>query len=232
MEEKCDSFLEQALLEKSVMQPLIVVSSETYGLASAVKITCLTCQKQVAKLESARSCNNEDEDHGEIKKKEAKQFAINQQFILGCHEAGLGPGDADIVCSAMNLPLAVGFWSTQGNFTAVEEKVGEAEVATTALAMEEACREEIYQTLNVRERGDWADKGRNFQWWNSLPVTEHMSVLNMPRLTVTYDMGWQQRSSGNKYNSVSGHAFCIGGYTSNIKGLLCVRQGYTAQETY
>ena len=29
-------------------------------------------------------------------------------------------------------------------------------------------------------------------------------------------MGWQQRSSGNKYNSVSGHAFCIGGYTKKI----------------
>ena len=190
MAENCDSFLEQALLEKSVMQPLIVVSLETYGLACAVKITCLTRQKQVAKLESARSCNKEDEDHGKIKKKEAKQFAINQQFIL-CHEAGLGPGDVDIVYSSMNLPLAVGFWSTQGNFTAVEKKVGEAEVATTALAMEEACWEEIYQSLNVRERGDWADKGRNFQWWNSLPVTELMYVLNMLQITITYDMGWQ-----------------------------------------
>ena len=30
-------------------------------------------------------------------------------------------------------------------------------------------------------------------------------------------MGWQQRSSGNKYNSVvSGHALCIGGYTRKI----------------
>ena len=117
----------------------------------------------------------------------------------------------------MNLPLAVGFWSTQGNFTAIEEKVGEAEVATTALAMEEACWEEIYQSLNVRERSDWADKGRDFQWWNSLPVTERMSVLNMPRLTITYYMGWQQQSSGNKYNSVSTrHAFCIGGYTRKI----------------
>ena len=38
----------------------------------------------------------------------------------------------------------------------------------------------------------------------------------MPRLTVSYDMGWQQRSSGNKYNSVSAHAFCIGGYTRKI----------------
>ena len=86
MEEKCDSFLEQALLEKSVMQPLIVVSSETYGLASAVKITCLTCQKQVAKLESARS-NNIEEENGEVTNKEieAKQFSINKQFILGCH---------------------------------------------------------------------------------------------------------------------------------------------------
>ena len=29
-------------------------------------------------------------------------------------------------------------------------------------------------------------------------------------------MGWQQRSSRNEYNSISGHAFCIGGYTKKI----------------
>ena len=99
----------------------------------------------LSKLESAISNNDEDDDHGEIRKIEAKHFAINQQFILGCHEDALGPGDADIVYSAMNLPLAVGFWSTQDDFTAVEEKVGEAEVATTVLAM-------------VSEQGDWAEK--------------------------------------------------------------------------
>ena len=113
MEAKCESFLEQALLETSAKQPLIVMSSEAYRLASAVRKTCLTCQKQVAKLESARSNNDDDDDdYGEIKKIEAKHFAINQQFILGCHEAEMGPGDEDIVCSAMNLPLAVRFWST------------------------------------------------------------------------------------------------------------------------
>ena len=53
---------------------------------------------------------------------------------------------------------------------------------------------------NVQECGDWANKGGDFQWWKSLvPVTERMSLLNMPRLTVTYNMGWQQQSSGNKY---------------------------------
>ena len=38
----------------------------------------------------------------------------------------------------------------------------------------------------------------------------------MPRLTVAYNMGWQQRSSGNKYYSVSGLTFCIGGYTRKM----------------
>ena len=114
---------------------------------------CLSCQKQVAKeLKSAKS-NNDDDGHGEVSnsKREAKHFAINQQFILGCCEAGIGPGDADIVSLAMNLSLAVGFWSTQGNFTAVEDVVGKAEVETTALAMEENCQEEMFQTLNVHK---------------------------------------------------------------------------------
>ena len=95
---------------------------------------------------------------------------------MGRHEAGLGPGDADIICSAMNLPIPVGYWSTQGNFCAVEELVGKAQLETTALGMQEACD---------------ADKIHYFQWWNSLPVTELMYVLNMLQITITYDMGWQ-----------------------------------------
>ena len=52
----------------------------------------------------------------------------------------------------------------QGNFGIVEEElVGKAEVAADALAMKEVCQDEIYQTLNVHEWGDWAEKGRNFQ---------------------------------------------------------------------
>ena len=63
----------------------------------------------------------------------------------------MGPADADIICSAMNLPMIFGFWSIHINFGVVEELVGKAEVAATALAMKEACQEEIYQTLNVHE---------------------------------------------------------------------------------
>ena len=95
------------------------------------------------------------------------------------------PGDADFICSAMNLPIPVGYWSKQGNFCAVEELVGKAQLETTALEMHKACDAEIYQTLNVHERVDWADKGCDFRWWKSLSGTERMAVQNMPCLTVS-----------------------------------------------
>ena len=35
-------------------------------------------------------------------------------------------------------------------------------------------------------------------------------------LTVSFDMGWNKRSSGHKYDSFLGHAFIIGVYTRQI----------------
>ena len=40
---------------------------------------------------------------------------------------------------------------------------------------------------------------------------------NKVKLTVTYDMGWQKRSSGRRYDSSSGHSFIIG---ARIKGII------------
>ena len=48
----------------------------------------------------------------------------------------MGPADADIICSSMNLvPLTFGLWCTKGKFSVVEELVVKAAVAETALAM-------------------------------------------------------------------------------------------------
>jgi hypothetical protein len=117
------------------------VSAENFGLSSEIQIVCLTCQKVISKLESTRSKNAEDNVEITNKEIEAKTFSINKRFILGCHEAGMGPGNADIICSAMNLPIPVGYWSRmQGNFCVVEELFGKAQVETAALAMQEACQ--------------------------------------------------------------------------------------------
>ena len=39
-------------------------------------------------------------------------------------------------------------------------------------------------------------------------------------LTVSYDMGWQRRSSGNNYASLSGHGFLVGAHTRRV--IACV----------
>ena len=43
---------------------------------------------------------------------------------------------------------------------------------------------------------------------------------NKVKLTVTYDMDWQKRSSGRRYDSSSGHAFIIGARSKGIIGMV------------
>ena len=75
--------------------------------------------------------------------------------------------------------------------------------------------EEVPLTLDVHEHHVWSDIGKDYSWWKNLSEEARMIPENMLRLTVSFDMGWQQRSSG-KFNSNSGHAFCIGGYSKKI----------------
>ena len=75
------------------------------------------------------------------------------------------------------------------------------------LAIGEALQEEIKDPLkhNNKSYGEWCaqtDKGKN---------------NNKVKLTVTYDVGWQKRSSGRRYDSSSGHALIIG---ARIKGII------------
>ena len=41
-------------------------------------------------------------------------------------------------------------------------------------------------------------------------------------LIVMYDMGWNKRSSGNKYDSISGHGFVLGGNSKKIINYRCM----------
>ena len=43
---------------------------------------------------------------------------------------------------------------------------------------------------------------------------------NKVKLTVTYDMVWQKRSSGRRYVSSSGNAFIVGGRSKGVIGIV------------
>eukprot|EP00957_Ditylum_brightwellii_P025702 1944426-Ditylum_brightwellii.AAC.1 len=74
--------------------------------------------------------------------------------------------------------------------------------------MEESLLEEIKLTLEAGMK-EWnvsphpRKKTITFKEYFSLPK----EMRSPDTITVCYNMGWQKRSSGNKYDSISGHAF-------------------------
>ena len=76
--------------------------------------------------------------------------------------------------------------------------------------------EEVRLTLDAHECHAWSNIRKN-TLGEIILAKQHNDMIpeNIPRLTVSFDMDWQQHSSVNKYNSNSKHAFCIRGYSKN-----------------
>ena len=63
------------------------------------------------------------------------------------------------------------------------------------------------RTLEVKEQ--LKVDGREYNDWLN-------NEKEQVKLTVSFDMGWNKRTSGNRYDSLSGHAFYIGCLTQQI----------------
>eukprot|EP00957_Ditylum_brightwellii_P002972 227599-Ditylum_brightwellii.AAC.1 len=87
--------------------------------------------------------------------------------------------------------------------------------------MEESLLEEIKLTFEAEMR-EWnvsphpRRKTITFKEFISLPKKRRPPVT----LTVCYNMGWQKRSSGNKYVSILGHAFMVGARSRKVLACL------------
>ena len=88
-------------------------------------------------------------------------------------------------------------------------------------------KELTQQSINRALNGEIEEKIKNGDAPKS--KTEHMlDRLNKKSLekddvplTVCYDMGWNKRSSGTRYDSISGHGLMIGGYSKKVLGMKC-----------
>ena len=116
---------------------------------------------------------------------------------------GGGGRESKKLLGELNLPWQ-GF--DKKTFTKIEANSGMAERLVRDLAIEEALQEEIKDTLesNNKSYGEWCDQ------------TEKDQNRNKVKLSVTYDMVWQKRSSGRRYDSSSGHAFIVGTRSKGI----------------
>ena len=68
---------------------------------------------------------------------------------------------------------------------------------------------EIEEALQIEIKATLEHNNQSYVQWCALSDEEINQ--NKLKFTVTYDMGCQKRSSGQRYDSSSGHAFIIGG---------------------
>jgi hypothetical protein len=143
-------------------------------------------------------------------------YALNMLYVVGFLGCGDGGTEAGRLLGLLGLPNDTTM--ERRSFGIIEEKMSPVIKGLTKDILLENLIEEVKATVG---------EGNAFDLWKlSLDGTIVLDKSNYPKIRVSFDMAWQQRNSGNRYNSMSGHALFVGGYsrkpiTLSIKSKIC-----------
>ena len=115
--------------------------------------------------------------------------------------SGIGPSNLSQLLSFIDLPNCKTFDSKF--FNNMELTVGSTLRKVFAESMEKATKEKVKLTLVDEMKQQKFDKG---------------NLLAM--ISISFDMGWNKRSSGSYYDSLSGHALAIGCLSNKILNMV------------
>jgi hypothetical protein len=195
-------------------------SEVTNGLATELTLSCDRCTVLGANDKRGWKNHFVSVKHNQREKKDMAThsalcaYDINLRFCYALQLMGVGGGHATTLASFLELPEAHK-WSRQVSvlekftFPVIEKVKKDCEQKGT--------EEEIRATINDTE----------------YPIEQNLLEANLHRVRASYDMGWQVRSSGNKYGSPTGHGLLLGAVTKKVmdsvifnkKCATCTKQG-------
>jgi hypothetical protein len=148
-------------------------------------------------------------------------YAVNILYVAGMISIGDGCTEAGRLLGLVGLPNNTTMECR--SFSIIEERISPVIKRLMDAILLENLAEEVRITM---EKSDTLDMNDFEQWKQALNGDIVLSKFKYPKLHVSFDMAWQQRSSGNRYASPSGHGLFIGGYTRKavsmvIKSKLC-----------
>ena len=175
------------------------VKIDTIMAASTITGKCKLCLRKtsikprriVVKSKKHGNCSTKSDPRKRV------SYQINNQLVAGVQSCGGGRTQAETILSFLGLPICKRLGD---KFSDLERVVGESEKNMQSKLQNEALEEEIEATKEIE--GEKCMHERS----------------NLPKLTVSYDMGWSKRSSGRRYDSQSGHCHIIGLYTRKVIG--------------
>jgi len=175
-------------------QSPLKLTEDTVGIATSIHLDCRKCkikEKTVNLRTKLRS------DKGTYKVSES--YATNVQFVLGVEQIGGGPADSQILITYLGLPHSSSFGSK--TFGKIEAKIRPVIKKICNESIEKGLDEEVQKTRTSEDYARWKE--------GTLPAQAN-------GLTVCYDMGWNKRSSGNRYDSISGHGIVFGAMSKKV----------------
>jgi hypothetical protein len=197
----------------------VEVTIKTLCLASRIILSCKNpeCSFVYNSPSPATSAVNEDDDARE----RSSDYAVNISYVLGFVGNGDGGTEAARVLGLLGLPNDTTMETR--TFPMMEERINPK--------LEKLASDIVLENLTEEVRLTMAAAGQDisdFQVWKSAlddPEVE-LSQSKFAKVDVSFDMGWQQRSSGKKYASHSGHALLVGHHTRKavamcLKSKLC-----------
>jgi hypothetical protein len=160
------------------------------------------------------------------KRERSTDYAMNVLYVLGFIACGDGGREAARVLGMLGLPNDTTMESR--SFGIIEDRVSRKLKQLTVDILNENLKEEVRLTIDASaEHTD-----NDFHLWQEA-IAGRLDVLySYPKLSVSFDMGWQQRSSGVRYNSPSGHALLVGKYTRKPITVSIKSKKCTACEVY
>ena len=117
---------------------------------------------------------------------------MDWQFVLALIQSGCSGSEANTILTYLNMPHGSTFHKS--TFSHVQSAQRDKIMNLSNFSMKSEREREIEATIGENK------------------YTEYLKGNLMPneiRLTTSYDMGWNKRSSGHKYDSISGHGFLL-----------------------
>jgi hypothetical protein len=193
----------------------VEVSIKTVCIASQVILTCKNKECGFT-FNSTTPASANIGNEGSDDRERSTDFAINVNYILGFLWAGDGGTEAGRILGTMGLPNDTTMESR--SFPIIEERINSTLEKVAADILLDNLIEEV--RLAMEAAGSVTN---DFELWKSSVDGTSDVVLHKskyPSIRVSFDMGWQQRSSGNRYNSASGHAILVGSFTRKAVAMI------------
>ena len=189
-------------IKQFISNTSVTMQDKTIGIASENTYRCNSkCHLSIPLTQARKEKSYTKEKRYET----ILNYDANILALLAPYMNGTGQRDASMRLSLLDLPASRNF---QRNISRHQAFIGGKITDIAQKEIDLALEMEIKETL-VNEKGE-----DYYKEWINKKQGEREKV----GLTVSYNIGWNKRSSGNRYDSLSGHAFIIGAYTRRIIG--------------